>query len=152
MKKIWLFTFLSVLIDQVIKIFVSYNLNVGESISVINNFFNITCAHNIGAAFSIFNGGRIIFIILAIIALNLIYIFFIHKKELDNKEKILYSLLIGGILGNLLDRLFYGYVIDYLDFNIFGYNFPIFNFADILITISVILILIFSIKEKHDSN
>ena len=152
MKKIVLVTFLSVLLDQVVKMIVSYNLNLGESITIINNFFNITCAHNIGAAWSILSGGRIILILLGLIALDVIYFMLIYKKDLKNKEKILYGLLIGGILGNLIDRIIYGYVIDYFDFKIFGYNFPIFNIADILIVITVIIIIIFSLKEKYENS
>ena len=152
MKKIVLVTFLSVLLDQVVKMIVSYNLNLGESITIINNFFNITCAHNIGAAWSILSGGRIILILLGLIALDVIYFMLIYKKDLKNKEKILYGLLIGGILGNLIDRIIYGYVIDYFDFKIFGYNFPIFNIADILIVITVIIIIIFSLKEKYGNS
>ena len=144
--------FLSVLLDQVIKILVSYNMNVADSIVIINNFFRITCAHNIGAAWSMLSGGRIILIILGILAINLIYIFFVNNKKLNKKDQILYGLLIGGILGNLIDRVIYGYVIDYLDFNIFGYNYPIFNLADILIVISVVLIIIFSFKVKNETS
>ena len=89
--------FLSVLLDQVIKILVSYNMNVADSIVIINNFFRITCAHNIGAAWSMLSGGRIILIILGILAINLIYIFFVNNKKLNKKDQILYGLLIGGI-------------------------------------------------------
>lgn len=144
--------FLAVLLDQIIKLIISYNMNVNDSIVIINNFFKITYAHNIGAAWSILSGGRIILIILGIVAINLIYVFFINNKELNKKQQIIYGLLLSGILGNLIDRIIYGYVIDYLDFNIFGYNYPIFNLADILIVISVILIIIFSFKVKNETS
>lgn len=150
MKKIFLFSFLSVLIDQIIKIIVSFNMELNSSIMIIKNFFNITYVQNTGAAFSILSGNRILLILVALLALNIIYLMFIRNKDLKNKEKIVYGLLIGGIIGNLVDRIVYGYVIDYLDFNFFGYNYPIFNFADILITISVILILLFTVKESKN--
>lgn len=151
-KKLILIIFLSVLIDQGIKLIVSYNMNVGDSINIINNFFSITYVHNIGAAWSILSGGRIILILLGIVAIDVIYLMFIHKKELNKYENIIYGLLIGGILGNLIDRVLYGYVIDYLNFNIFGYNFPVFNFADILIVITVLIIIVFSFKEKNEDS
>ena len=151
-KKIILVVFLSVLFDQIIKLLISYNMNPNDSISIINNFFSITYARNIGAAWSILSGGRIILILLAIVAINVIYFLCIHNKKLSGKDQILYSLLIGGILGNLIDRVIYGYVIDYLDFNIFGYKYPIFNLADIFIVVSVILIIIFSFKVKKNEN
>ena len=149
-KKIYLILFLSVLLDQIIKILVSYNMNSGESINIINNFFSITYAKNIGAAWSMFSGARMILILLGIVAINVIFFFFIFNKELNKKEQFLYSILMGGILGNIIDRVVYGYVIDYLDFKIFGYNYPIFNVADIFIVVSIILIIIFSFKGKKN--
>ena len=131
LKTLLLTLFLSVLLDQIIKIVVSYNMGINDTISIINNFFSITYVTNIGAAWSILSGGRILLILLACLAINLIYFMFIYKKEVDNKNQIFYGLLLGGIIGNLIDRIVFGYVIDYLDFNIFGYNFPIFNIADI---------------------
>ena len=150
-KKIVLTIFLSVLLDQAIKILVTYNMNLGDSIRI-NNFFNITLAHNIGAAWSILSGGRIILILLGIIAINVIYFLCIYNKKLKTRDQIFYGMLIGGIVGNLIDRLVFGYVIDYLDFYIFGYNYPIFNLADILIVVSVILIIIFSFKGKNETS
>jgi signal peptidase II len=151
-KKLVITLFLAVLFDQVLKVLVSYYMDPGQSVSLIPNFFSLTSARNIGAAFSILSGGRILLIILGIIAIDAIYLLFIYNKELTKKDQILYGLLMGGILGNLLDRIFYGYVVDYLDFKIFGYDFPIFNLADILITISVILIIIFSFKVKNGTS
>lgn len=63
-------------------------------------------------------------------------------------EKISYIFLTGGIIGNLIDRIIYGYVVDYLRFIIFGYNFPIFNLADICITIGVILLIINMLRKE----
>ncbi len=149
-KKLTLFTFLFVLIDQVIKSIVTFNMSVFDSITVIKNFFNITYVQNKGAAFSILEGHSWLFIILAIVALNLIYFFFLKEKELEKYEVILYSLLISGILGNLIDRVMFGYVIDFLDFTIFGYDFAIFNLADTFIVISVIIIVILSFLEEKN--
>ena len=147
-KKLISFTILFLFIDQIIKGLININMNLNESISIINNFFNLTYVHNTGAAFSIFNGARYLFIIMAIIALNIIYIYFIKEKKLNNLEIIIYSLLISGIIGNMIDRILYGYVIDFLDFNIFGYNFAIFNLADSFIVIALILLL-FSGGKKY---
>ena len=67
------------------------------------------------------------------------------------RNTLLFGLLFGGIIGNLIDRIFYGYVIDFLDFTIFGYDFPVFNFADICI-VSGIFLLIIAICKKEDIN
>ena len=152
MKRVLLITFLSVLLDQVIKILISFYMNINESITIINNFFNMTYVKNEGAAWSMLSGNRLLLIILGLIAINVIYFLFIYNKKLTKKEEIAYGLLIGGIVGNMVYRVVYGSVIDYLDFNIFGYNYPIFNLADILIVTSVILILFFTFKEKHETN
>jgi len=146
-KKLFILTFIFIFIDQLSKILVDSFIKLNDSINIIPNFFSLTYVRNIGAAFSILSGSRIFFIIFSIIALNLIYIFLIKDKELDKKETILYSLLQAGIIGNLIDRILYGYVIDFFDFKIFNYNFAIFNIADIFIVISIILIILVGDKD-----
>lgn len=140
-KKLVFLTCLFVFLDQITKGLINLFMYVNQSITMIPNFFNITYVHNTGAAFSILEGNRWIFIIIAIIALNLIYHFFIREKELNTKECIIYALLIGGILGNVIDRLLYGYVMDFLQFTFFGHSFAIFNFADSFIVIAIVLLL-----------
>ncbi len=151
-KKLFIFTIIFVLLDQLSKGLVNIYFNLNESIEIIPNFFNLTYVHNQGAAFSIFTGARWLFIIIAIIALNIIFIFFIRDKKLKNSEIVTYSLLIGGIIGNLIDRILYGYVVDFLDFTIFGYNFAIFNLADSFIVIAIIILLILALGEKKCKN
>jgi len=142
MKRIMLFSFIIFIIDQIVKLFVGFSLELNTSITVFNNFFYISNVHNYGAAFSILYGNRIFLVIVSIVTLVLVYYFLLKNKKFDWYNIILYSLLIGGILGNLFDRIMYGYVVDYMDFYIFNYNFPIFNIADICIVVSVILIII----------
>lgn len=151
MKKIFIIAFICTFIDQVIKILLSSILEVGESINVVSGFFAVTLLHNTGAAFSILTSNTIFLILISIAALILIYFFLIKDRNLTKLENIIYGVLIGGIMGNLIDRIIYGYVIDYLDFNLFGYNFPVFNFADICIVVSIFLIIIFIFRgEKHE--
>jgi len=150
MKKILLIAFVCTLVDQIIKNVLISVLSVGSSISVIDGFFSITFLENTGAAFSILSSNTLFLILISILALNLIYFFLIKGKKLNNFEEIIYGILIGGIIGNLIDRVVHGSVIDYLDFNLFGYDFPVFNFADICIVVSIILIIISICKgEKH---
>lgn len=152
MKKILTTSFICILIDQIIKIIITTNLKFTESINVIKNFFRITYLQNNGAAFSILSGNRIFLILITLIALLIIYIFLIKNKNINKIEAICYGTLMGGIIGNLIDRVRLGYVIDYLDFNIINYNYPVFNFADICIVVSAILLLIISIKEVKHGN
>lgn len=147
MKKIIPISLFIIILDQIVKMIISSKMLVNSSITIIKNFFNITYVKNIGAAFSILSGSRILLIMIALIAIYIIYKLLIKNKNLNRINIINYSLLIGGIIGNLIDRIIRGYVVDYLDFTIFNYNFPIFNIADICIVLSCIL-LIFTIKEE----
>lgn len=135
-------------IDQLIKFLVASNMYVGQSITIISNFFKITYVTNDGAAFNLFSGNIIFLIIIAILV-----IFYIIKniKTLEKKEKYIYSILIAGILGNLIDRIFRGFVIDYIDFRIFGYDMAIFNFADICIVCSCILLVLMEVIKWRKS-
>ena len=150
LQKSLIITLLCALLDQIIKIIVMGTMGINSSIPIIDNFFSLTYVENDGAAWSIFSVNRIFLIIISIIALVLIYLYFFKNQNLKKFELINYSILIGGIFGNLLDRIKFGKVIDYLDFNIFGYSFPVFNFADICIVISVILLLIYSITNRNE--
>ena len=152
MKRLFIVSLITIILDQIVKLLISSNMVVNQSINVINNFFSITFAKNIGAAWSILSGSRILLILISIFVLCMIYFVFIKNNKLKKIEEIIYGLLIGGIIGNLIDRIIYGYVIDYLDFNILGYNYPIFNIADICIVISIISLIIKNSKgEKHDN-
>lgn len=142
MKKIGLISLGFFIFDQIIKQLICSKLALNESIDVINSFFSITYVRNYGAAFSILEGNRFFLVTVAILVLLIIYFFFLKNKTLNKLDIITYSLLIGGIFGNLADRIIYGYVIDFLSFNVFGFYFPIFNFADIFIVTAAFLIII----------
>lgn len=140
MKKILPISLLLIVIDQIVKILVINKMALQQSITIINNFFNITYVRNTGAAWSILSGNVLLLIMISVLALVTIYYYLIKDKDLNKIDIVSYSMLIGGIIGNLIDRIVHGYVIDYLDFTIFNYNFPIFNIADTLIVISIIII------------
>lgn len=146
-KKIWLFSILFIAIDQVIKLIVSNTIKFNTMIEVIPNFFYLTNVHNDGAAFSIFSGNLIFLIMMTLFSLGIVYFLFLKDKKIKGIETILVCMLLGGIIGNFIDRIVYGYVIDYLGFVIFNYEWPIFNFADSCIVGSVLILLILSLKE-----
>lgn len=155
MKKfILILSTLLMFIDQLIKYFVIHNLELYKSIKLIPNFFYITFVKNDGAAFSILSGNRWLLIAIGIIALIFMIKLIIMDKKITKLDVVSYSLVIGGILGNLVDRVLYGSVIDYLDFYLFGYNAPVFNFADSCIVIGAIIIICVLIKEgnNYESN
>ena len=148
MKKVALLSLIVLVFDQILKFIIRSKLVLNETINVIANFFNITYVENDGAAWNILSGNKIILILIALLVLFFIFYYFIFNKKLNKTEVIAYSLFIGGLLGNLWDRIFIGRVIDYLDFKIFGYNFPVFNLADICIVLGVLIIIINEIRGE----
>jgi signal peptidase II len=147
-KKIIIFTLLFILIDQLSKILIVGNLELDHEVSIIPSFFSLMYIRNTGAAWGMFSNGTIILAIFSLVFLvfTLKYVF---SKKRSNLEIIIISMLYGGIIGNLIDRLFRNYVVDFLSFNIFGYNFPIFNIADCYIVISIGLIILKMIMDDR---
>lgn len=143
---------LVVIIDIISKLLVSNNLLLSKSVTIIPNFFYLTYAHNYGGAWSIFENNTLaITIISFIVILGISY--YVFKNKVTRKIEIIgYSLLLGGAIGNLIDRIIYGYVIDFLDFYILGYDFPIFNIADIGIVVGIIFLLISMILEVNNND
>lgn len=152
MKRVVIFSLIIFIIDQLVKLAIGFGIDVNTSFVVIKNFFSLSNVHNYGAAFSILYGNRIFLIIVSIFALVFVYYFMLKNKDLSKLDIAIYSLLIGGILGNMFDRIVYGYVVDFFDFHIFWYDFPVFNIADICIVISVFLILCDTIRGYNNGN
>ena len=147
-KKPYIIAFFFFLIDLITKQIVSHILILHKSIKIISNFFYLTYTRNTGAAWSILKDQRIMLLILSVIVLFIINKY-INKEKLNKSENIIYGMIIGGILGNLFDRLIYGYVIDFIDFKIFGYDYPVFNLADTFIVVGIILLIIISIRKEN---
>lgn len=148
-KKICIFSFIVLLIDQISKIVLDKVLVLGKSIKVFDKFLYITKVYNDGVSFSLFTGKRFVIIICSLLIL-LFLIFYMKKFKPCKRNIIAFSLIYGGLLGNLIDRIIYGYVIDFIDFYIFNYNYPIFNIADACICIGV-LVLLYSIYLGDDN-
>lgn len=137
-------------IDQISKLLIVNLLTKTNSIAIIKNFFYLTYINNDGAAFSILVGKRVLLILIAVLVIVML-IRYIKKNNIQNKlELVSISLIIGGSLGNLIDRVVRGYVIDFLDFKIFNYNFPIFNLADTFIVIGVFILLLKEIRKENN--
>ena len=152
MTTIIILSLIFLIIDQITKILVIKILPLSGSIEIIKNFFYIIPTNNTGAAFSILIGQRI-FLILITIAILAFLIQYIKKNKIERKIDIIsFSFIIGGSLGNLIDRIIRGSVIDFISLKLGNYNFPIFNIADTLIVVGVILLL-WGAKggNKHDN-
>jgi len=149
-KKIIIISILLLFVDIISKILININFNLLETKEIIVGFFSLTKVYNYGASWNLLSGYRIILIIISILVL--LGLMYYQKSFINNKRNIIaFSLIYSGILGNLIDRVFRGYVIDFLDFNIFGYNYPVFNFADVFIVLGIILLMVAIIK-KEDLN
>ncbi len=120
-----------------------------KNIIIINNFLTFTYTKNTGAAWSLLAGRRFFLIIISVLFLGLI-IYYSFKFKNNKRNNIAFGLIIGGLLGNLFDRIFYGYVRDFISLKFGNYYYPIFNVADIAIVISIILIIIAIIKKEDD--
>lgn len=150
MKKKSLFILIVILIltiiDQIIKYLVVSNISIGSEKIIIDNFLKFIYIRNTGAAFGILSG-NIIFLIF-ITVLLIFYIVNEMKKNINNNLSLLsFSLILSGALGNLIDRVVRGYVVDYISFTLFNREMSVFNLADTYITIGVILLIYIVIKE-----
>ena len=133
-------TFLVVFVDRLSKLFFSDLLIYGESLPIIRNVLHMTMVHNTGVAFGFFKDQGITFIVIPIVAAVLlvfnIYYYRQNNEALSRTYIVAFSLILGGAIGNLIDRIAYGHVIDFIDFRVW----PVFNIADSAITIGAVLI------------
>lgn len=151
-KKVFVLGTIITILDQIIKFVVTHFLSLGESIKIIINFFSINYVNNYGGAWSLFNN-QVMFLVIVSFVILFLLIGYMYKFKINKRNIISFGLLFGGILGNLIDRVCFGYVKDYLAFKIFNYNFPVFNLADIAIVVGVFLMGIAIIKgEDKDGN
>lgn len=127
-------------IDQLIKFFVSVYLQPVGKVNVIGDIFKLTYVENRGVAFGMFSDMRWVFVVLTVALLAIIIIYMFKKKPQGKFFYICSALIIGGGVGNLIDRVFYGYVIDYLSLSFFP---PVCNFADYCITAGTVLLMVY---------
>jgi signal peptidase II len=134
---------ITILIDQLTKVLAESLLSFGIRQTIIDGFFYLTLVYNRGAAWSILSGNRWFLVLVSTVA-TIGFITYYLKRLNNSKSTLLLalSLIIGGTFGNLIDRALYGQVIDFLDFIIIGYNYPVFNFADTFLVVGMGLLII----------
>jgi signal peptidase II len=136
---------LLILFDLFTKYLITKYFNVNEGIVLINNFLKFVYIRNTGAAFGMLSNNTILLILVTIVLL-----FYLVKEILNSKANInlfAYTLIISGAIGNLIDRVFRKYVVDFISFKLLGHEMAIFNIADIYITFGIIIIIYCIIKE-----
>ena len=137
-----------IILDQLTKYFVFHQVK--DNVTIIDNFFYISKIKNPGAAWGVFSGQMWLFYIVSAIAL-----YFLIKIYIDSQNKLKYFqlgivLMISGTIGNLIDRVLFGYVRDFLNFFIFTYDYPVFNVADMSLVIGVGLVIIYLFKHPDE--
>ena len=145
-----LVTFAVIFFDSITKLFFVGLLGLGESLPLIPRVFHATLVYNTGIAFGFFRDQGIVFIIIPVIAIILlifnVYYYRQNNEVLNRRYVVAFSLILGGAMGNLFDRIVYGYVIDFIDLRVW----PVFNIADSAITIGAVIIAwqCFQLSEK----
>ncbi len=151
-KKIYGMSILFFLFDQLTKWIVVNQLPYGVPHSIIPSFFSLTYVKNTGGAFSIFQDHVTLLACLGIFFL-IVALLFVQKSKISTwKEAIAVAGILGGISGNLVDRIFRGGVVDFFDFTFFGYSYPVFNVADICLVLGVLFFLWEEIKGEIHEN
>lgn len=135
-------------LDQLSKFLVKGCLALGEARPVIGGIFNLTLIRNDGAAFGMLRGNNSLFIALTLVAVVIVVALRGRYRAASPVVKIAVGLILGGAVGNLVDRLLLGHVIDFLDFHIGSCHWPAFNLADSSICIGAALLILFSAGRK----
>ena len=146
----------AILLDQATKVHIMQTMRLHESIPVIPNFFSLTYIRNPGAAFGILasssNGFRLLFFgFTSLFALVLLGTIFVRLRHDDWIGQLSIAGILGGAIGNLLDRMRFGEVIDFLDFYIDAYHWPAFNVADAAISVGVCFLIVHFALEKKEA-
>ena len=129
-------------LDQWTKYAVQQRLALYQKVEVIHGFFNLIHVRNTGGAFGIFGGekgglGSLLFVVVTLIAIGSILFLFIRLREHETTLSLSLSLILSGAIGNLIDRLRSGEVVDFLDFYVMSYHWPAFNIADSAICLGI---------------
>ena len=136
---VFLTALIVVLIDQISKYLIRTNFELSQSSPIINTIFHLTHITNSGAGFGILQQQKFLLILISLIVIGFILYYLPRIKEKEKLLQFLVGFVLGGTIGNLIDRVAYGYVIDFFDFQIW----PIFNFADSFVTIGIIGLIIY---------
>lgn len=140
-------TLVVILLDQISK---QFFWALGRNYDVIDGFFRVTLVRNSGAAFGMLQGGRA-FLIAASVAASVFILFLTEKVPPEERwKRIFLGMILGGALGNLIDRLYPGHVIDFIDMGIGSYRWPVYNIADSAVTVGgILLVLSFARKREQ---
>jgi signal peptidase II len=141
---------LVILADQASKILVEKRMELGQSIPIVTDFFRLTFVRNAGGAFGISLGGEWFYFVASIVAIVFILLYFRRMSAMGAGPRGSLAMILGGALGNLVDRLRCGTVTDFLDFGIGRLRWPVFNLADAAVTVGVVVFLLSLLQKKAE--
>ncbi len=144
----WLISGLTLVCDQLTKAITVASLTPGQSLPLLPHVLHVTYVQNTGAAFGLFKGQQLVFIVFSIIVIAWMIRELLTKPAMDKVRRWACALLLGGAAGNLIDRLRFGYVVDFIDLRVW----PVFNIGDSAITIGVSLLVLHSILRRQTGN
>ena len=135
--------FIVILLDQLTKLIITNSLELNQSIPIIKNIFHLTYLTNTGSVFGVLKGWQLPLIFFSVAVIGAVLYYLGEIKEKERALQFFMGFILGAAIGNLIDRILYGHVIDFLDFRIW----PVFNVADSFITISVIFLVVYFWKK-----
>ena len=135
-----------VVLDQITKHLFWRN---GQNYEIIPGYFNITLVKNAGAAFGMFQGARVFFVTASFLAVALIIYLGLRLPRAERTRRILLGLILGGAIGNLVDRVASGEVIDFLQIGVAGHYWPVFNVADAGVTVGATLLILYALRSQR---
>jgi len=147
--KVLLFSVIVVLVDQVSKLFVKFAFEYGKPHRIIGDVVRLTYIENPGMAFGIEIGGQVFFTVFSFIATIVIFIYIVRARHEKFWLRFSLALILGGAIGNLIDRFLYGKVIDFIEIGIKNARWPIFNIADSAVTIGLVILITLILFDKN---
>lgn len=133
------------ILDHLSKLYVSHFFSSGQSIPIVKGIFHLTFLENPGAAFGLFPNQQLFFILVSVVSLFFISLYLVKTSKLLRFLQVALGLIAGGILGNLIDRVSNGLVVDFFDFRVW----PVFNLADSAIVLGVALLLFGFLRKQQ---
>jgi len=129
-----------IILDQVTKAVASARLFMGQPVPLFGDTVRFTLVHNTGAAFGLFPGSRLPFIIISLLAIAVVLYLFLRETYRSLANRILLGCILGGAIGNLIDRIRLGWVVDFVDIGVGSFRWPVFNVADSAVTLGVLFL------------
>lgn len=141
-----------ILIDQITKFYIKSTFAIGESLEIFGEFLRFTFVENPGMAFGIRLAGRWFLTLFSLLASIVILVFLYRLRHESMRLRLALALILGGAIGNLIDRFFYGKVVDFIDFSVGTFHWPVFNIADMAVSTGMVMMIVLVIFDKDEQH